>query len=199
MLPVSRVRCKSLLPTLTARIVDPSNATDAGAIMADKQAMQAATVIPLHKKSDDAKASEKKWGSAVMKLGFSLLPSLIFRAQARLGLSPTHLAVLLQIADYWWEHERKPYPGTSALGERLSLSPRQVRRHIADLEKAGLVKRIERRAAHRGKLTNFYDLSGLVEKLKKLEPEFREVQEMKRKVARRGGLARQKNQTEKKT
>lgn len=166
--------------------------------MADKQTTQAANVIPLHKKAGDAKTSEKKWGSAVMKLGFTVLPSLLFRAQARLGLSPTHLAVLLQIADHWWEHERKPYPGTSALGERLNLSPRQVRRHIADLEKAGLVQRIERRAAHRGKLTNFYDLSGLVDKLKKLEPEFREVKEMKRKVARRGGLAQNKSQTEKK-
>jgi DNA-binding MarR family transcriptional regulator len=133
-----------------------------------------------------------------MNLGFTVLPSLIFRAQARLGLSPTHLAVLLQIADYWWEHERKPYPGTSALGKRLNLSPRQVRRHIADLEKAGLVKRIERRAAHRGKLTNIYDLSGLVEKLKKLEPEFREVQEMMRKVSLRGGLLKNKQHEGKK-
>ena len=126
-----------------------------------------------------------------MKLGFSVLPSLIFRAQARLGLSPTQLAVLLQIADYWWDQERKPYPGKSALSERLGLSPRQIQRHIADLESAGLLKRIERRAAHRGKLTNAYDLSGLVEKLKKLEPEFRKVQEMKRQVTRRGGLSSQ--------
>ncbi|MBE0626405.1 MAG: helix-turn-helix domain-containing protein [Burkholderiales bacterium] len=155
--------------------------------MADKQSTATATVIPL-RPSETPKSSERKWGAAVMKLGFTVLPSLIFRAQARLGLSPTHLAVLLQIADHWWEHERKPYPGTKALGERLSLSPRQVRRHIADLEKAELIKRIERRGAHRGKLTNLYDLGGLVEKLKKLEPEFREVQEMKRKVGRRGGL-----------
>ena len=155
--------------------------------MADKQTTATATVIPL-RPTESSKSSEKKWGAAVMKFGFTVLPSLIFRAQARLGLSPTHLAVLLQIADYWWEHERKPYPGTTALGERLGLSPRQVRRHIADLEQAGLVKRIERRAAHRGKLTNIYDLSGLVEKLKKLEPEFREVKEMKRKISRRGGL-----------
>lgn len=146
-----------------------------------------ARVIPL-RPSDSDKESEKKWGRAVMRLGFTVLPSLIFRAQARLGLKATHLAVLLQLADYWWHKERNPYPGTTALGERLSMTPRQVRRNIADLEKAGLVQRIERRAAHRGKLTNAYDLSGLVEKLKKLEPEFREVQEMKRKVGRRGGL-----------
>jgi DNA-binding MarR family transcriptional regulator len=164
--------------------------------MADKQTAQTAAVIPL-RPSDTSKASEKKWGKAVMKLGFTVLPSLIFRAQARLGLSATHLAVLLQIADHWWDHERKPYPGVSTLGERLGLSARQIRRRIAELEKAGLVKRIERRAMHRGKLTNLYDLSGLVEKLKKLEPEFREAQEMRRKVSRRGGLVKQKQEEKK--
>ena len=98
--------------------------------------------------------------------------------------------MLLQIADYWWDQARKPYPGKTALGERLDLSPRQVQRHVAELEKGGFLKRIERRAAHRGKLTNEYDLTGLVEKLKKLEPEFRLVEEMKRQVKRQGGLAK---------
>lgn len=141
-------------------------------------------------------ASEKKWGKQVMKLGFSIIPSLLLRAQQRLGLSPTHLAVLLQLADYWWEQGRKPFPSKQALSERLGLSPRQVQRYIAELEAAGLVQRIERRAAHKGKLSNVYDLSGLVERLKALEPEFREVQteakEMKRQVARPGGLRRKR-------
>lgn len=87
------------------------------------------------------------------------------------------------------------YPSKKALSERLGLSARQVQRYVAELETAGLVPRIERRAAHKGKLSNFYDLSGLVERLKALEPEFREVQtemrEMKRQVARRGGLRRE--------
>ena len=41
-----------------------------------------------------------------------------------------------------------------------------------------------------GKLTNIYDLSGLVERLKKLEPEFRSVEEeakaSRKAVAKRG-------------
>lgn len=76
------------------------------------------------------------------------------------------------------------------LAERLGLSPRQVQRHIADLETAGLVERVERRAPHGGKLTNVYDLGGLVKRLKKLEPDFRKVEEDARKarraVSRRG-------------
>ena len=148
-----------------------------------------AQVIPL-RPLKAAKASERKWGKAVMELGFCMVPSLLLRAQRRLGLNPTQLAMLMHLADYWWDVDRKPYPSKKTLGERLGLGPRQVQRYIAELEAAGLVRRIERRAAHRGKLTNEYDLSGLVKRLKELEPEFREVEEQiksrRRAVARPG-------------
>lgn len=158
--------------------------------MATKPTSPTATIISMLPKTAAvaSRASEKKWGKAVMKLGFSILPSLIFQAQRRLGLNPTQLCVLVQLADYWWAQERKPYPSKARLSQRLGLSPRQIQRHIADLEKAGFVTRIERRAAHRGKLSNEYDLSGLVERLKKLEPEFRKVKEMKQQLSSPGGV-----------
>ncbi len=116
----------------------------------------------------------------------------MLRAQGRLGLNPTQLAVLLQLTDFWWDKERKPFPGKKALSERLGIGVRQVQRYMVELEQAGFLKRIERTAPGRGKITNEYDLSGLVEKLKKLEPEFREVKErakkQNRQVKRKGGL-----------
>lgn len=160
--------------------------------MAEQKDPQGAAVVPLRPPKVLNQASEKKWGKAVIDLGFSIIPSLIFRAQARLGLNPTQLAVLLQLADYWWDDQRHPYPTKKTLGERLGLSARQVQRYVAELEEAGLVKRIDRYAAHKGRLSNKYDLSGLVERLKKLEPEFREVDDMKRQVARPGGLQTRK-------
>ncbi len=157
--------------------------------MAENETTQTAKVVQL-KANQASLASERKWGRAVMKLGFSIVPSLIFRAQQRLGLNPTQLAILLQIADFWWDHNRKPYPSMKTLGERLNLSPRQIQRYMDGLEKAGLMKRVERHARHRGRLSNEFDLSGLVERLAKLEPEFREVEEMKRKVSQKGGLVK---------
>lgn len=131
-----------------------------------------------------------------MKVGFTVLPSLLFRAQRRLGLNPTQLAVLVQLADFWWDKERKPYPSKETLSDRLGLSPRQVQRYIAELEQAGFVRRIERRAAHGGKISNEYDLSGLVDKLNKLEPEFSKVaaetERMKKQVSKPGGLGKEK-------
>lgn len=143
----------------------------------------AGNVVPIRPAStttrapEKARESEKKWGAKVMALGFCVVPSLLLRAQRRLGLNPTELAVLMQLCDFWWESSRKPYPGKKLLGERLSLSPRQVQRYMKRLETARLVKRVERRAAHGGKQTNSYDLAGLVERLKELEPDFRAVEE----------------------
>ncbi len=74
----------------------------------------------------------------------------------------------------------------------MNITARQVRRIIADLETAGLLQREERYHSHKGQTTNKYDLTGLVESLKKFEPEFRQVEEeakSKRKAVRkRGGL-----------
>ncbi len=149
---------------------------------------------PVKQAPEKTRSSEKKWGKKVINLGFCVVPSLLLRAQARLGLSPTHLAVLIQLCDHWWDNDRKPYPGKNALAERLSLSPRQVQRHIAALESAGFVQRIERRGSHGGKLTNSYDLSGLVTRLNKLEPEFSAVEEKvkasRKAVAKPGHMAR---------
>lgn len=137
--------------------------------------------------------SEKKWGRSVLNLGYSIVPSLIFRAQARLGLSPVQLVLLLHLSDFWWVKESKPFPSKSMLAERMNLSSRQIQRHLADLEKGGFIERVERFAGHKGQQSNFYDMSGLVRKLKRLEPEFTKVreqaEEQNKNVARRGGLA----------
>lgn len=144
--------------------------------MTEETSDNATNVVSLHP-AKAKKASEQKWGAKVIELGFCIVPSLLLRAQQRLGLNPTQLAVLMQLCDFWWDAARKPHPGKKLLAERLGLSERQVQRYIAELEQAGFVKRFERYASHGGKMTNIYDLSGLVEKLKSLEPEFRNVEQ----------------------
>lgn len=138
------------------------------------------------------KQSERKYGKRVIGLGYSIVPSLIFRAQARLGLSSQQLVVLLHLMDFWWEKEKKPFPTVRRIAVKMKLSVRQVRRILSDLEKAGFLIRIKRYSKPRERISNFYDLSGLVEKLKKLEPEFRKVEEdtkaLKEAVAKPGGL-----------
>lgn len=155
-------------------------------------------VVPIHQTTE--RESEKKWGRSVVTAGYAIVPSLIFKAQARLGLSCTQLALLLHLVDYWWHSAKLPYPSKKTLAERMHLGERQVQRYLTELENAGFIRRIERFAGHKGQQSNMYDLKGLVDKLKKLEPEFRQVREEAeinaREVTRPGGLTRFKKETE---
>ena len=144
-----------------------------------------AKVISLRPK--ERQQSEKKWGKAVIALGFSILPSIIFRAQSRLGLSPTQLTVLLHLADCWWHEDRMPFPSKAVLAERMNLSPRQIQRYLTELEDGGFIERKERFAEHKGQISNQYNLAGLIAKLKALEPEITNAKELNRRVMKRGG------------
>lgn len=141
---------------------------------------QTETTTPPKKKPRSANAD--KWGVKVMEQGFCMIPSLLLRAQRRLHLNPSQLAVLLQIIDHWWDAARKPYPSKKELASRLGIGERQVQRYITELENEGLLRRLERYADNGGRQTNMYDLQGLVDKLAAIEPEFREARETARKI-----------------
>jgi DNA-binding HxlR family transcriptional regulator len=134
-------------------------------------------VVPIKPKTDTRKASEKKYGKPVMDLGFCIVPSLLMQAQARLGINPVQFNIIMHLADIWWDAAQRPWPKKQLLAERMGMSERQVQRQIAELESAGLVQRIERTRPGRGKTSNEYDLSGLVKRLKELEPEFTEMKQ----------------------
>lgn len=148
-------------------------------------------VIPMPPRAtvNVARMSERKWGREAMDVrNFCILPSLLLHAQARLKLTPTHLTLVLHLADFWWDADRKPFPSKAKLAERVGLSPRHIQRQMAELEKMGLVKRNERRSRLKGKLPNEYDLSGLVARLKDLAIEFKAADEEAKK--KRDAVAR---------
>jgi hypothetical protein len=66
-------------------------------------------VVPL-RPAKAAKSSEEKWGANVMALGFSVIPSLIFRAQRRLLLSPSPADAVEHIKRYFDVVRRRPRP-----------------------------------------------------------------------------------------
>lgn len=153
--------------------------------MSEAEKTPTSNVVPLRPTA--RRRSEEKWGIAVMARGFCIIPALLLRAQARLGLSATQLALLIQLSDFWWDDGKHPWPKKETLGQRLGLKEKQVQRHVRALEERGYVKRIARVTRH-GRTSNAYDLSGLVSKLAELEPEFTEASDARRKVERRGGL-----------
>lgn len=133
------------------------------------------------------RSAEAKWGRSVMERGFVMVPAILLRGQRRLGLTPTQLAVLLQLIGWWTDADTQPWSAKSTLAQRIGISERQLQRQVAQLEKHGLVQRVEK-VTHRGKRPNTYDLSGLVKRLQELAPEFRQAKAALKQVEKPGGL-----------
>ncbi len=133
------------------------------------------------------RSATAKWGAEVMRGGFVTVPSILLRAQRRLGLSGTQLAIIMHLADWWLDADRAPWSSKAQLSQRIGISERQLQRQIAELEAHGYVRRVER-VSSRGKRPNGYDLSGLVAKLDELAPEFQRASKARQDVERPGGV-----------
>jgi DNA-binding transcriptional regulator YhcF (GntR family) len=107
-----------------------------------------------------------RWGDAA-SAGFTPVPNTLMRAQAKLGLSPTEIVVLLNILLHWWERDRMPFPSTPAIAKRSGLSVRTVQRGLRSLEKKGLIGRVRARNEQNRNKRAHYDLDGLRDALAK--------------------------------
>ena len=107
--------------------------------MSNKSTAQNAVVKFPERVKKSASETARKWGKPVVDHGFTIVPSLLLKAQARLNITATEMAVLLQIMDHWWDSGKMPYPGKKLLADRLGMQPRQIQRHTASMEEKGLL------------------------------------------------------------
>lgn len=136
---------------------------------------------------------ERRWSKEVLEPGFTFIPSVLLRAQARLHIDAIELAVLLHLIEHWWEDDAMPFPSKKRLAERLGVSDKTVQRAIQRLETEGLVKREVRAHASGGQASNRYDLSPLIERLKPIAQEMTEARNKaaaERRAVSRPGLRR---------
>jgi len=158
---------------------------------------QSDTVVPFPAKADaprKASSSEQIWGKAIMSHGYTAVPSIMVRAQSRLGINPTQFSILVQLLEYWRSPECRPFPTKKDIAGRLGLDEKTIQINIRTLEKAGLVQREQRKTAAGYWSSNVYYLDGLIEKIRKMEPEFAEEKrkraEERRRVETPKGLRR---------
>ena len=143
-----------------------------------------ATVVEFPKSPPKKAAShERIWGKPILGHGYTALPSMLIQAQSRLGITPLQFNILAQLLDYWRDPARAPFPSKNDLANRIGCKAKTIQTNIRALEKAGLVTREMRRTAAGDWNSNIYHLTGLVERVKKLEPEFAAAR-AKRKEAR---------------
>ena len=124
----------------------------------------------------------KKWTRTLMDAGWTVLPSVILEKQRALGLDPTDVNILLQLARYWWFSENPPHPSKATIAECMDVHPRTVQRHIAGLEAAGFIRR-ERRfnAKLGGQEANAYHFDGLIDEATPFAQEVIDTREERRK------------------
>lgn len=146
------------------------------------------TVVEFPKKGEEPAKSrtfEKLWGKAVQSHGYAAIPSIMIRAQHRLGIAPTQFCILVQLLEYWRTPDRIPFPTKKQLADRIGLGPKAIQQNIAALEKAGFIHREQHRTAAGDWGANTYHLDGLVEKLKRLEPDFAEERRVREEERRK--------------
>jgi predicted transcriptional regulator len=132
-----------------------------------------------------AASHERIWGKAVIQHGYAGIPSVLIQAQSRLGISPLQMNIIIQLLDYWRDHDRRPFPSKKDLARRIGVTDKTIQNNIRALERAGLIRRELRRAAAGDWNSNIYHLDGLVERIQKIEPDFAEAKEKRREAMRR--------------
>lgn len=111
---------------------------------------------------NSARAAEK-WKEASLA-GFQLLPDVLLKKQADLGLSAIDMLVLINILQFWWYRDKRPFPRATTLARRMGVTTRTIQRSLKTLTRRGLLRR--EKVSAKGKDRVEYDLEGLVERLR---------------------------------
>lgn len=130
-------------------------------------------------------STERIWGRAVTAHGYTGIPSILIQVQRRLGITPLQMNIVIQLLDYWREPDRRPFPTKKDLATRINVTSKTIQNNIRQLEQAGLIRREMRKTASGDWNSNIYHLDGLVERIRKLEPEFVQAKEARREAKRR--------------
>ena len=132
----------------------------------------------------EASSHERIWGKTVLRHGYTGIPVVLIKAQMRLGITPLQMNIIIQLLSYWYDPDRPPFPSKKDLADRIGVCPKTIQNNIRQLEDAGLVKREQRKKASGDWKSNIYHLDGLIEQIKRIEPDFAKARETIRKTRR---------------
>ena len=141
------------------------------------------TVVAFPARAKPVASHERIWGKPVLSHGYTALPSILIRAQSRLGITPLQFNIIVQLLDYWRDPERAPFPSKAELADRIGCKPKAIQINIKALESQGLVRREVRQKARGDYHSNIYHLDGLVERIRALEPEFAQARQKRQEAS----------------
>ena len=117
----------------------------------------------------------------MMDAGWTVLPSIILEKQHALGLDAVDVNILLQLARYWWFSDRPPFPSKATIAECMNVDPSTVRKHIARMERDGIIRREYRFNAKKGgQEANAYHFTGLIKAATPFAKEAAQTRELRK-------------------
>jgi DNA replication protein DnaD len=103
-----------------------------------------------------------KWGAAA-KAGFQIIPDALLTSQSKLGLTPTDMIALLNVA--MDSRHQRPFPRSMTIAGRMGVVVRTVQRALATLRRLGLLAKAPEASPGGRRRREVWDLSGLVKRL----------------------------------
>lgn len=90
--------------------------------------------------SSASKTIQEKWGGVIYQnSGFVAVPMALLRAQARFGLSPTDMIVLINLLIHWWEPDSPVFTRSATIAKRMGASTRTVQRSLNKMIAKGII------------------------------------------------------------
>lgn len=127
--------------------------------------------------------NEKKWTRPLISAGWLTVPDVLLQYQRELGLDAVDVNILFHLASYWWYADNLPHPSKRTIAARMDVDPSTVRRHIAKMEKNGLINRNPRYGTDNRREANDYDFTGLIKKATPFAKEMIEKKKQRKKEA----------------
>lgn len=124
--------------------------------------LDVSTSAAVRVQNENLRENEKKWTKPLMEAGWTVLPSVILDRQQAFDLDPVDINILMHLAKHWWYQDNLPHPSKKAIADCMGVSPSTVQRHIARMERDGLIQRRKRFDKTYGQQTNLYDFAGLI-------------------------------------
>ena len=131
----------------------------------------------------------ERFGEKVRDAGITCVPRLLLKNLGRLGLKPVEALVVIELISCWGPERKHPFPSRGTLWGCIGCDKRRLDCAIRRLVKMELVKKVKQVGQDGRQASNSYDLSGLIDRLKRLRRPIRTVGVMRPKLPRKASTA----------
>ena len=132
-----------------------------------------------------------RWSKKLIQGGWTGIPNIILERQNALRLTPIEFNLIIQIAKFWWEKEKPPFPSVQTLSDNIGVTTRTIQRNLAELEKKSYIEKKARYHSSGGQTSNGYTYEGLIKKCKEMVAEEEAANKQQEKAQRKRKTTRQ--------